>query len=239
MQDIVPELLEAVERSFRDNLKKSEKAKSLIQRLADGTATYDEADRYAIEVGQALAAAFHEHVTGQALPDGKMYYNIASRVLPPALRATYEDVSEYAQAMQRGMNERARIGIAAQKAAYNFDREKALIERTCRVEQYESVQKSIEGNLVNFAQEVVTDTLHENAEFQYQAGLEPVIHRRANGGCCKWCASLAGDYPYEDVRDKGNDVFRRHRDCRCRVTYDPGEGRIQNVHTKRWERLNI
>ena len=78
----------------------------------------------------------------------------------------------------------------------------------------------------------MTDALKENAEFQYGAGLSPVIRRTANGGCCDWCAKLAGTYPYADVRDIGNDVYRRHRSCRCCIVYDPGEGKVQDVHTK-------
>lgn len=235
---MAPELLEAVERSFRRNLQNNNRIKELMKALEEGRATYHEADQFALEVGQALAKAFNEHISGDTLPDGKMYYNIASRVLPPPLQATYEEVSSFAEAMQRGMNERAKLGIEPVRAAYNADREKGLIERACGADKYEDVRKSFEGDLVNFSQAVVTDTLKANAEFQYQAGLSPVIHRRTNGGCCDWCSKLAGDYPYEDVRDTGNDVYRRHRDCRCRVTYDPGEGRIQNVHTKRWERLS-
>lgn len=234
----MPELLEAVERSLRENLQSNNKIRELRKAMEAGTATYDEADRYAVEVGQALAKAFHDNISSDTLPDGKMYYNIASRIIPPPLRTTYEDIADYAQAIQRGMNERAQLGIAAQRAKYNVDKEKGLIERACGADQYDNVRKSFEGDLINFDQAVVTDTLHENAEFQYQAGLSPVIRRIANGGCCAWCAKLAGSYPYEDVRKTGNDVYRRHRDCRCRVVYDPGDGKVQNVHTKRWEPWN-
>lgn len=223
-----------MERSFRENLQNNNRISELRKALEAGTATYSEADMYAVEVGQALAKAFHDNVSSSGLPDGKMYYNIASRVIPPPLRTSYEDIAEYAKAMQRGMNERARLGIKAQSAAYNEDREKGLIERACGADQYDDIRKSFEEDLVNFDQAVVTDTLHANAEFQYQAGLSPVIRRTANGGCCGWCAKLAGTYPYEDVRDTGNDVYRRHRACRCKVAFDPGDGKVQDVHTKRW-----
>lgn len=224
-----------MEQSFRRNLENNGKIRKLRALLEKGEATYEEADQFALEVGQALAKAFRDNVSGDVLPDGKMFYNIASRVIPPPLRATYEEVAEFALAMQRGMNERAKLGIIPQRAAYNADREKALIERTCRPAKYDDVKDSVEAYMVNFSQAVVTDTLHANAQFQYEAGLSPVIHRTANGGCCEWCRSLAGDYPYKDYQDRGNDIYRRHRDCRCRVTYDPGEGRVQNVHTKLWE----
>ena len=231
---MTPALLEAVERSFRANLKNNARIIQLQKLLDSGRATYVEADAYAVEVGQALARAFREHMTPDALPDGKMYYNIASRVIPPPLRTSYKEIADFAEAMQKGMNERARIGIKVQRAAYNADREKGLIEYTVGAEKFETVQKSFEQDLVNFGQAVVTDTLRANAEFQYQAGLNPIIRRSASGGCCEWCRSLAGTYDYEDVRDTGNDIYRRHRDCRCNVVYEPGDGRRQNVHTKRW-----
>ena len=206
MQDLAPEILEAVERSFRENLNNNKEIERLQELLTTGKATYHEADKYAVEVGQALAKAFRDNVTADVLPDGRMYYNIASRVLPPPLRASYEEIANYAEVMQRGMNERARIGIKAIRPKYNTDREKGLIEYASGAEKYENIKKNLEEDLINF-----------------------------EGGCCDWCSKLAGTYPYEQVRDTGNDVYRRHRFCRCNVTYDPQSGRIQNVHTKGWE----
>ena len=235
MQDITPDLLEAVERSFRSNLGKNKRIKTLQKALEDGKATYHEADQYAVEVGQELAKAFRKHISSDTLPDGKMYYNIASRVIPPPLRASFEEIADFAETMQRGMNERAKLGIKAVRPKYNAGREEGLIEYAVQADQYDSIRRSFEEDLINFGQAVVTDALRENAEFQYGAGLSPVIRRTTNGGCCDWCSKLAGTYPYEDVRDTGNDVYRRHRSCRCRIVFDPGEGKVQNVHTKRWE----
>lgn len=190
---------------------------------------------YAVEVGNALAKAFHDEINADTLPDGRMYYNIASRVIPPPLRRCYEDVADYAQAMYKGMNERAGLGLKAQRAKYNEDRVKGLVEYACGTEDYASRQKNFEGSLVNYSQSVATDTMKENADFQYQAGLSPVIKRRGSSDCCGWCKALIKDYPYETVKATGSAVYRRHRDCRCQVYYDPGDGKVQNVHTKRWE----
>lgn len=80
------------------------------------------------------------------------------------------------------------------------------------------------------------DFVRENADFQYKAGLSPTIERKTTGKCCAWCSNLAGSYPYEDVKDKGNDVFRRHKNCHCQILYNPRDGskRRQNVHTRQW-----
>ena len=82
-----------MERSFRENLNNNKEIARLQELLSTGKATYHEADKYAVEVGQALAKAFHDNVTADVLPDGRMYYNIASRVLPPPLRMSYEEIA--------------------------------------------------------------------------------------------------------------------------------------------------
>lgn len=239
MTDVAPGLQEAVEKTFRENIKKNPKIAKLQSLLETDAADFSAADQYALEVGQALANAFHTHISSGVLPDGKMYFNIADRVIPPSCKASYEEVADYAAAMVRGMNKRAGLGIAPQKPKINDDRVKGLVERACSADVYDDISKSFEADLVNYSQSVSTDTLIENAQFQWDAGLSPVIHRTASANCCEWCAALIGDYPYEEVRDSGNDVYRRHRDCNCEITFDPGSGSVQNVHTKRWEPKKI
>ena len=92
--------------------------------------------------------------------------------------------------------------------------------------------------IINFAQAIVDDTVRVNADFQYKAGLSPKIIRTSTRKCCKWCDKLTGVYEYEEVSDNGNDVFRRHKYCKCLVEYAPGDGTKQNVHTKRWSKPN-
>lgn len=73
-----------------------------------------------------------------------------------------------------------------------------------------------------------------NAKFRHNAGLSCYIERKDGHNCCKWCAGLAGKYKYPDEVPK--DVYRRHDNCTCDVTYVSEKGR-QNVHTKQyWSR---
>lgn len=223
-------------KAFQQNLNKNSRIKDLQKKLLSAkNLNGNEAELYSVEVGQALAKAFHDEINADTLPDGRMYYNIASRVIPPPMQKCYVDIADYAQAMYQGLNERAGLGLKAQRAKFNEDRIKGLIEYACGADEYANRQKNFEGSLVNFAQSVSTDTTKTNAEFHYDAGLSPVIRRIANAGCCKWCANLAGtyDYPIDFAYDK--DPYPRHRDCRCQVLYDPGNGKVQDVHTKQWQ----
>lgn len=76
-----------------------------------------------------------------------------------------------------------------------------------------------------------TDYIKKNAEFRGKAGLTCYIERKDGHNCCKWCAGLAGRYRYPDEVPK--DVYRRHDNCTCDVSYVSEKGR-QNVHTRQW-----
>ena len=75
----------------------------------------------------------------------------------------------------------------------------------------------------NFLEGHLDDSVHDNAGVQYVAGLDPTLTRTATAKCCKWCDQLAGTYDYEKVRNKGNDVWKRHKNCHCIIDYNPGK----------------
>ncbi|MBO6078257.1 MAG: hypothetical protein J6P66_05835 [Bacteroidaceae bacterium] len=231
--DIAPELLEKVQSDYRKLREKDEELARISERTAAGSADGKDLDAYAVREGELLAEALHRNVSGDVLPNGKMYFNIADRVLPSVLRENYDNVADMSERIIAGMNDRAGIHIRAQRPDLNEDRVNGLVNLAATADQYEERRKEIEADVVNFSQSVGTDTVRKNADFQYQSGLSPKIHRTAEGGCCKWCAGLAGTYDYASVK-AGGDVWLRHRDCRCIVEFDPGNGKRQNAHTKAW-----
>ena len=233
-EDIAPELLKKIQEEFHKNCSSNKELQEISKKVADGTANCEDLENYAIAAGEMLAKAMHDNVSGDILPDGKMYYNIASRILPPNLEECHAMVADIAEGIYGILNEKAGIHIKALRPDLNKDRIDGLVNYVSNADQYEDVRKSTEQSMVTFGQSVATDAVHKNADFQYKAGLTPKIRRRAEGNCCKWCQSLEGTYDYADVRDTGNDVWRRHRDCRCEVTYDPGTGKVQDAHSKEW-----
>lgn len=99
---------------------------------------------------------------------------------------------------------------------------------------FDNVSWLLDAVISTFCMSIVDDSVKANADFQYNAGMSPKIIRTTDGKCCEWCNKLAGVYDYEKVKNTGNEVFRRHRNCGCIVAYDPGDGRIQNAHSKEW-----
>lgn len=234
-EDIVPGLLDAIKSDFQILFDENPEIAKLYAKVNAGTATYLEAHGFAIEVGETLAAAFAKNLSSDVLPDGKMYYNIAERIISPMLENNHDLVADISTQIQTALNEQGGIGIKAIRPELNHDRIEGIVNKVSSAEQYDDVAWVLSEPVVNFTQSVVDATVRVNADFQYKAGLRPKIIRRAEGKCCKWCAKLAGTYAYEDVKNTGNDVFRRHERCRCIVDYRPGEGkRVQDVWSKNW-----
>lgn len=231
VEDIVPSLLKKIKSEFEGARLDSEVLKDLLSKLDHGKANYLDANQYAIEIGEILSKALGASLTNETLPDGKMYYNIAQRVLTDVLERNYELVSDYTEQVQKNLNSEAKIGLTAQVPELNQDRIDGLVNRLASEESFDDVKWLIDDPIVNFSQSIVDDSIRKNVEFHHKVGLSPKIVRRVVGHPCKWCKSLEGSYNYPEVP---KDIYRRHGNCRCTVDYHPGNGKKQNVHTKKW-----
>lgn len=231
MEDIAPVLLEQIQKDFRAKVQSSAKLKDLLQLVTDGKATYVQAEEFAHEAGTILSQTLQKHITSATLPDGKMYFNIADRVLRPVLEEDHQIISDVAVQVQEQLNKNAKIGLKAQTVPVNEDRIDGIIAKIADADSFDDIAWMLDEPIVNFSQAVVDETLKANIDFQGQVGLKPKVIRKAEHKCCAWCSALAGEYFYPDVP---RDVYRRHENCRCTVEYDPGSGKRQNVHTKQF-----
>ena len=232
MIDIVPALLESIQREFNLLLNKNKKLREIEKKIADGKATYKQAYEYSKEVGTILADVFSEHITSEQLPDGKMYYNIAERILNPTLSNNHNIVVQISVDIQEQLNKSVGINLKGIKPKLNQHRIDSLIDRIEKEEIFDDVAWILQEPIINFTQSVVDDTIKANVDFQGESGLYPKIIRTANyADACDWCKQMEGTYKYPNVPDG---VYGRHDRCRCTVEYDPGDARRQNVWTKEW-----
>lgn len=232
MEDIVPRLLKKIEEDFQKQFDNDKTIAELAKKLEKGTATHSEAYTYASKVGLFLSNAYKNNISVDALPDGKMWYNIANRVLTPTMMNNYEIISKYVGDVQEQLNKAAGIGIKAIKPGMNIDRVNGIVNRISSEDSYDEIAWILQDPIQTAARSVVDDSIKANVDFHGKSGLKPKIIRISSGKCCKWCNEVAGVYYYPDVP---KDVYRRHQNCDCVVEYDPGNGKRQNVHTKQWQ----
>ena len=233
MEDIAPQLLETLRTRFSEKIAVNPKIRALAKKIKAGDATYVDAEDYAYLIGNALSEVFMDNLSSAVLPDGRMYYNIAQRVLQPLLEEDHAIVSDAAAMVQTFLNQKANIGIKAQTVPVDEDRIYGIVNKVAEAESFDDVKWVLDAPVVNFSMNVVDEVLRANVDFQGKSYLTPKVIRRSERKCCKWCSDLDGVYDYPFIPE---DVYRRHERCRCTVEYDPADGkrRRQNVHTKEW-----
>lgn len=232
MDDIVPELLKKIRDDFDNRYKSNDSVKRIIEKITSGEASYEDAYEYAYEVGEMLSKSFLNNLSSDVLPDGKMYYNIAQRILDPTMKQDYMLITDVTSKIQTFLNKKSNIGIKAIIPELNQDRIDGIVNRISSEDNFSNVSWILKDPIKNFSINIVDDSIKENVEFHAKSGMKPKIVRKLSGNCCDWCRSLAGTYVYPNVPD---DVYRRHNNCRCTVDYYPGDGKVQNVHSKAWQ----
>lgn len=122
MADVAPELYEAIEKEFKKNISKHSNIKKFNKKLEKGKATAEEVSIYASNVGDCAAAAFEEVMTEDALPNGRIYWNIADRVIKPVLKQIFDMVMDAAKTQQEAEN--AVDGFKIKPSVPNFPEQK-------------------------------------------------------------------------------------------------------------------
>lgn len=249
MDDIVPSLLESIQNEFKDRWKKNQTVAKTWKKIKNKTATYEDANDFAVAVGEMLEQSYKRFISADTLPEGRMWYNIATRILEPTLHNNYELISQVCEEAQATVNEQSGIGLKAIKPTYNTERVNGFIDKISNAEDFEDVAWLLGEPIVNYSQSVVDDSIRQNADFQAASGLTPKIrrilapsekrttmsgHKKVTYYVpCPWCAALAGEYNYPNVP---RDVFRRHENCRCTLEYVVGNKKQNPWYTKtKWE----
>lgn len=206
--------------------------KAVAGRISAGTATMEDVSLYAQQLGVRLRQVLGDKIRADVLPNGQMYYNIAEKILGPILHDNYDLVNQTAADVQRILDKRNNINIKPQKAAFPDDRVQAI----CNAAKDQEAARAAE--IMGRASDTVSrsfadDYMEENAKFRSKAGFQTYIVRATDGKCCDWCSRQAGKYSYPDATP--HEVFQRHDNCGCTVTYENG-GMRQDVWSKRsWE----
>lgn len=247
-KDIAPELLEAIRERLREKEGRDPQIAAFTEKLNARKATQRDVSQYSGRLGELLSETLREILTPDNLPEGKLYYNIAARTIGPMLREADKKINDAAIQAQKVIDEENGIGMKAVPAAFPEKRVNDLLykigsEETTPEQAQTLMGEPIENNCRKFFDEHV----RHNANVRFKAGLSPMIVRTVGSSeirtskrrkyhvPCKWCISMAGEYPYDEVNDTGNDVFRRHSGCRCIVEY-VCDGKKQNVWSKKmWQ----
>lgn len=230
MEDISPSLLKKVQTEFNKSCNSSTKFQKYAKAVQKSNVSYTDAYRYAQELGKIAGDAIIKCISSEALPDGKMYYNIADSVVRPILEHNQKITAQMCTEVQTALNKSANINMKAVKVKNDADRANNILNLISSAEQFDDRAVMLSQAISNFTQSVVDDSIRLNAEAQNDAGLENEITRISTGHCCDWCENLAGTYTSRDAEWKDKSVFSRHDNCNCMITYSPSAGKRKAMY---------
>lgn len=232
MNDVAPILLESVQKCFDKWFYTDREVKEIYKKVRKGTATFKEMKRFSERAGAILVESLKATFSADKLPDGKLYQNIAEKVITPMLEQNHGLINEVCGYVADDLNRAARIGTKAVTAVFNADKAETVAQIATNCGGIKPGNKA--AQLVeNATMSMVDDFIQANLEFQKKLGLVPQIQRIYHGGKnrCEFCASLqyTGEYNGPGMPAE---IFRRHRDCRCTLIYKPQKGPYQDPWSK-------
>lgn len=213
-------------------LQNDSQLRSIVKKIRAGDGDYTDAEKYASRAGQLLTEVFQKNITADNFPVGSVK-DIASMIIP-AMETNHDAVTQVTGLVQKSLNRAGNIGMNSIIPSFNKTEAYNLVGRMANYESFEDAEWMLGDPVQNAALKTTDDTLRSNTDFQYKSGLKPKIVRTCESDACEWCQMLEGEYDYEDVKDRNNPVYQRHNNCACEITYEPGDGRVQDVYSKQW-----
>lgn len=231
--DVVPGLIKSIQKAFEIHTTNDKALARVTKRIRDGTATQEDGHLYALRLGKNASQALQDVLTENNLPDGTLYYNIATRTVIPMLQDNQALINEAAAEIQKSID--AMDGLSLKSVMPGFPKQRIddLIDKMTE-EGIDLAQSLvwIKEPIVNNSEAFYDDFIKENAKFRSNLGMKTTLTRIAESKACEWCRELAGTYEYGDAPE---DIYRRHEFCRCSVTYQ-SKRTSQNVWSKKtWE----
>lgn len=219
---------EDIRQPFLDAIANDREAQALLEIINSGQGTYETCSAYAARIGDCLASVLRMNAPLTGISE----WNIED-LIPRSLGLDQEIITQACQVVQDELYLDAGLGIRYQAPRFDNNRAWGLVDELRNNPEFTNIEASFYDQLTNFSQNVVDESIRTNANRLYNAGVKSIVIRRPDFRACDWCREVAGTFDYSEVKATGNDVWRRHENCRCTIDY------MTEKNGSRWrERVN-
>jgi hypothetical protein len=206
---------EDIKQEFMDTVNNDQVCQKLYAKIRSGDASYKTGSQLAARIGEDLGKVLKKYA-----PQTSVYEWDLNDLLPKSLGLDHQMVITACNQIQEQMNKDAGLGIKPKSPKFDWNRVDGMIkELEEHADNFQDIEKSFWDQLANFSQNIVDDSIRDNAQMLARAGVKTQVIRQAEFKACPWCRDVAGVYDYTEVKNQGNDVWRRHENCRCTIDY--------------------
>lgn len=228
------EALARIRKSLQRTADETPAAKSLIEKIRSGKATYQDTALYARWAATNLGLSLSHVVCDIDLSD-------RAAVCKALLLDQYEDINGFVDMVQAELDSSFGIHLAPQRAPFAAERADTIGQSLADTTKPDDViRRRAQSATATAIKAIHDDRMKAEARFRSRAGLKCHITRTAVGGCCPWCSEVAGKF---EAGEEPEGIFRRHDNCDCTVYYENSRVRqtLQGAvgedgkRTKTWE----
>ena len=133
-KDIAPKLAEAIDTTFNTLVSADAVIRAFNSKLAKGTATQRDVFNYTSRLERHASKALKMCLTPEALPDSRLYWNIATRTIKPLLQRVHAMVTEAAIAVQTADDQRNGIGVKPMAVEFPEERINDILNKLCSLD---------------------------------------------------------------------------------------------------------
>lgn len=206
---------EDIRQEFIDTVNNDKVVSNIYKEIRAGDASYATANKLAARVGEDLGRVLMKYAPTQNIDEWDL-----DDLIPGSLGLDHNIITTSCKLIQEQMNKDAGLGIKPKEPKFNWDRAQGIIDELRKhPDTFPDIEKSFMDQLVNFSQNIVSDSIRDNMQLMAKAGIKTQVIRQAEFRACPWCRDLAGTYDYVEVKDTGNEVWRRHENCRCVIDF--------------------
>ena len=179
------------------------------------SAKYEDVENFSKKIGSATAKYLEPIAQNLDPQEIKQIYKHVSNIVIKYANDASEDITHSA-----GLRYVPSVEIDVKKDIN--DMLDNLVTRLADWDEWEDVKFLVQENAArSITRKASTSHLKYTSRKQQQAGMSVLISRDEGGGCCEWCASIAGTYTSYD--DLPSDFWQVHRNCTCVFHYKVGK----------------
>lgn len=220
------EIRQQILQRFYSRLAADPAARAALRRIDKGKATLADtavlSDRAADLLGEVFGAAVLD------IPE-----DVREAVCEGLLRERHDYTMNTCDEVLEALDSAQGLHLTPQHPGFPIERVQQLASSlTDPAVKPETIQRRASKPVGTVAKSFHDSYIRINAQTRHNLGIKCYLDRVAAPGCCAWCTGIAGRYVYGD---HPADIFRRHDNCSCTVTFENGRER-QDVWSKRsWD----
>ena len=177
---------EDIKQEFINTVDNDKTCLKLYAKIRSGDASYATASQLAARIGEDLGKVLQKYAPTTSIDEWDL-----DDLLPKSLGLDHRMVTTACQQVQEKMNKDAGLGVKYQKPKFVLDRVQGLITELRENPDFTNIEKTFYDQLANFSQNIVDDSIRENANFLMRSGSRTMVVRQPEAGACKWCLEQA------------------------------------------------